>query len=96
VAAFWGHFIRIRHSRDNRPEERGMGNSKTSYGSGYFMVDHGGVIGCSMGAFCERFPDVYQEYINDYCPAYYFDNSQYLFLSTGREIKSKNFLAISR
>ena len=28
-----------------------MGGSETAYGSGYFMVDHGGGIGHSMDAF---------------------------------------------
>jgi len=57
VAAFRGHDICIRHSRDNIPEERGMGGSETSDGSRYFMVDHGGGIGHSMGAYCKRLCD---------------------------------------
>ena len=44
--------------RDNNPEKRGMRGSKTSYRSGYFMVDLDGVIGNSMSAFSERFSDV--------------------------------------
>jgi len=51
-----------------------MGGSETSYGSGYFMVDHGGGIGYHMGVYCERFSDICQEYINDNCPSYHFDN----------------------